>query len=236
MSQFQSNPRITNSITGFSTFSLGDVLSQNILNDDKPVDYKRAVCTGCLGIVMNGVVLHHWYNILDKSFGKSMQSKKAIFLKMFFDQLIYAPFSIAVFYAFAAAYVPPVPVNSEIIFELNSASVRTDARTDVRTLNEQLTTAYDEISNWIGNSASTFEGKMRESFASVWLADCCIWPFVNFINFSYVPKNYRPSFVGVAQLVWQTYVSSQGHKHVHVKVDEKVNKAVDLIVEKEVGG
>lgn len=182
---YQSNPQLTNGISGLVTFSAGDILSQKLANPDREIDYRRAAKTGMLGIFMNGAVLHHWYNFLDLTFGKSMLSKKGVFLKVLADQLVFAPFSIVVFFGFASCLSPLPPVHCEGNTHCSTSD--------------------------IDNIAVRFLRKMESSFLAVLLADCCTWPFVNFINFSYVPKNYRPSFVGLAQLIWQTYISYMGH-------------------------
>ena len=64
------------------------------------------------------------------------------------------------------------------------------------------------------------ENKMSQSFVSTWMADCTLWPFANFVNFSFVPINYRPTFAGITQLIWQSYMSTvanssiQSHKEI----------------------
>lgn len=182
---YQSNPQLTNGMSGLITFSVGDVFSQKLVDPARDVNYIRAAKTGMLGIFMNGAVLHHWYNILDLSFGKSMLSRKGIFLKVLADQLVYSPFSIVVFFGFASCLSPSHTVHNEVA-------------------------AHSSTSDF-GSTSARFLAKMENSFLPVLIADCCMWPFVNLINFSHVPKNYRPSFVGLAQLVWQTYVSYIGH-------------------------
>jgi hypothetical protein len=59
---------------------------------------------------------------------------------------------------------------------------------------------------------SDFKNKMKDSFWSTYLIDCSLWPGVNFINFRYVPLYLRPSFVGIAQIGWQTYVAYVANK------------------------
>ena len=184
---YESHPQMTNGVTGFITFSFGDVLSQKILKFDNTIDYERAVKTGALGLFMNGLVLHHWYNALDRIFGRTMQCKKTVFMKTAADQLLYAPFSIAIFFGFASAVASSQPIS----FMHSTSSSHWAVRK-----NEFLQSFYK---------------KMESDFASVFLADCCLWPFVNIVNFSCIPKNYRSSFIGIAQLVWQTYISSMGH-------------------------
>lgn len=49
--------------------------------------------------------------------------------------------------------------------------------------------------------------RLQRSFVSTYLADCLMWPAVNFATFSFIPLHFRPTFVGVAQVIWQTYMS-----------------------------
>ena len=184
---YDSHPMMTNGMTGFITFSMGDILSQKILNFDNMIDHERAIKTGSLGLFMNGLMLHHWYNALDRIFGRAMQSRKAVILKTVADQLLYAPFSIAIFFGFASAMALP---QSTSFVQNTSSSQRADRKNVF---------------------LQSFYKKMESGFVSVFLADCCLWPFINMVNFSCIPKNYRPSFIGIAQLVWQTYMSSMGH-------------------------
>jgi hypothetical protein len=196
---FKSSPQLTNSVTGLVTFSAGDVLSQKLLQEGTDVDFGRAIKTGMLGVFMNGVVLHHWYNTLDRVFGKSMSSAKGVVLKMAADQLIYAPFSITVFFGFASSLPTMKAISPD-------------------------TSSIKRIEMMPGKVAELFIEKMETSFLATLLADCCVWPFVNLINFSYIPKNYRPSFVGFAQLIWQTFVSSMcyGNQSSLEKVSEEM--------------
>lgn len=184
---FQSNIRITNSVTGFITFSAGDVLSQKLLHAESDISWERAAKTGALGILMNGVVLHNWYYALDAVFGNSMTSRKVVALKIIVDQVFYAPFSIAVFFCYASIIAPLE-----------------------RSKNNEAD-GVDTFVSAIPRITETFISKMHTSFMAVFIADCCFWPFINYINFSHISRSFRPTFVGVAQLIWQTFVSSIGH-------------------------
>lgn len=55
--------------------------------------------------------------------------------------------------------------------------------------------------------------KISTLFVSTWVADCTLWPIVNAVNFSLIPLNYRPTFVGIAQLTWMTYLAFVGNSH-----------------------
>lgn len=48
----------------------------------------------------------------------------------------------------------------------------------------------------------------RRDQINIWLADCAVWPIINIINFGIVSLRFRPHFVAIAQLCWQTFISS----------------------------
>jgi len=170
---FESHPKLANSITGFLTFSVGDLISQafdrkDLENKRKYFDIGRSIQFGMLGIAMNGVSLHYWYRFLDKVGGTCKANKLGVAFKVIADQIIYAPFAIIAFFGFSSFK------SSENMPKL----------------------------------VDNFNMKMNNNFLPVFAADCTLWPIVNIINFRYISLSYRPTFVAVAQVVWQTYLSS----------------------------
>jgi len=67
----------------------------------KDLSMQRAISFGALGMFINGVALHQWYMVLERTIGSSMQSRSVIASKIIADQLVYAPFSIAVFFGYS---------------------------------------------------------------------------------------------------------------------------------------
>lgn len=169
---FKKNPMLANSCTGFIIFTSGDICSQYIKNSEIKINYHRAFQTGTLGIFMNGIMLHYWYRSLDYVFGTSMNKYGGVILKVIMDQLVYAPFSIGVFFSVASI----------------------GKGGDMETIYERM------------------KIKTKESFLDTWAADCMVWPLVNFLNFRFIPIQMRPTFVGFAQLMWQTYMSTVGYR------------------------
>mmetsp|Transcript_26203 Transcript_26203/g.38819 ORF Transcript_26203/g.38819 Transcript_26203/m.38819 type:complete len:231 (-) Transcript_26203:312-1004(-) len=181
---FQKRPILANSCSGFGTFAVGDILSQMVAqssegNNSATIDVMRAVRTGTVGVLMNGFMLHFWYRSLDRIFGSAMKNVKMVVFKCFVDQLVYAPFSIGVFFTYAS---------------INRGGS-------------------------IGDIYDTMTKKSNESFLETWAADCMIWPWVNFLNFRFVPIYMRPTFIGMAQVMWQTYLSTVGHKECAIDID-----------------
>jgi hypothetical protein len=62
----------------------------------------------------------------------------------------------------------------------------------------------EELTN---NFLNKTKNKLKSEFLTTYAADCVMWPIVNFVNFRFVAIPYRPTFVGSAQLFWQTYMS-----------------------------
>ena len=137
------------------------------------IDYWRAIKTGALGITLNGFALHLWFRTLDATFGAAMTLRNVVF-KCIADQLVYAPFSIIMFFSYASA------------------------------------TKGGTVTEIVERSKE----KINTSIYSTWLADCSVWPMVNFLNFRYIPIHFRPTFVCCVQLAWQVYMSGIGHSEV----------------------
>lgn len=103
---FEKYPKAASAFTGFCTFSAGDVIAQRVEIHDNTTnlqfDYTRPLQIGMLGLVMNGLFLTQWYNLLERVIGTSMHCKRAVLLKVIADQVIYGPFSIMAFFAVTA--------------------------------------------------------------------------------------------------------------------------------------
>ena len=57
---------------------------------------------GVLGICLNGFALHGWYRVLDRVFGKQLDSWRVVLSKVLADQAVYAPFACASFLVWAS--------------------------------------------------------------------------------------------------------------------------------------
>mgnify|MGYP001124223775 CR=1 FL=1 len=45
------------------------------------------------------------------------------------------------------------------------------------------------------------------------LADCAVWPLVQFFNFSLVPVPLQPLVVNVVNVFWNAFLSFMAHSH-----------------------
>lgn len=220
---FERRPMITNAVTGFASFALGDLLCQSVERKIKQrkaeghpntiastLDYLRALQIGVLGIWMNGIVMITWFKYLDRAFGTSMTSPRILIAKTIADQVIYAPCGIATFFAYTT-FLDTLQERAAIL-----AAPPTIQQVHLTTCESS------QIILPITQSApSTFESKMNSSFMSTFLADCSVWPMVNMIQFRYVPLHWRPTTNGVVALVWQAYMSSVAYRDVTVSSDEE---------------
>jgi len=102
--KFNDYPHATSAITGFVIFGSGEYITQRIMHEKNNdlLSFERVIQLGSLGFFMNGVFLTQWYRFLDQILGISMKCNKTVIYKCLADQLVYAPFSIVVFFGFTA--------------------------------------------------------------------------------------------------------------------------------------
>ncbi|CAN0046810.1 unnamed protein product [Pylaiella littoralis] len=194
---------LINAGVGFSTFAVGDALSQGARRPQQPqivlagrrqqqqqqssswqeqfiertrgVDFGRSAKVGLLGILLNGFALGAWYRVLDRYIGSDRTRIQQILKKCVVDQFVYAPFSITSFVSYAAVLNGGGP--AQIVGEAKS--------------------------------------NLNETFLSTWIMDWKVWPAANLIMFRFIPSSYRPSFASMVQVAWQAYMSSVSYDSPH---------------------
>ena len=185
---YNRHPLLANSVSGFFIYSAADVVSQYADSQKQfKLDSKRAVEAGLFGFVINGVVILKWYKFLDKSFGTGT-THKIVFLKTATDQVIFAPFNIISYFLF-------VSIRNEAE-GINNTTSTTTSNSNNSSNNHHYQHVYDN-----------FHNKVETLFVPTYIVDSFMWPIVNIVNFKYIPFNYRPTFAGCAQLLWQTYLT-----------------------------
>ena len=50
--------------------------------------------------------------------------------------------------------------------------------------------------------------EVKRTFLTTWIADCSLWPVVNFFGFAFVPMKLQPTYMASIQFFWQVYLSS----------------------------
>jgi hypothetical protein len=196
----------------------------------------RTVLTGLLGAVMNGFILTGWYIRLDRIIGNSMNNKRQILMKCLCDQFIYSPLAIVVFFGHSSFFnawklTNSSSSNSSSSSNISSSSISTSI-TNINSIGNRIYNTkqvYDKEndinvsacgSSMIENSNPSnpnkfldyakldFTSKMTTKFLDAYIADCCFWPVLNWLNFRYLPLHFRPSLVAVAQFGWQAILST----------------------------
>lgn len=222
---YSSRPLLANSISGFLIFSFGDVISQFIppfaaASSGKRMSYEaildaykstevsviRAVSFGLLGMAENGLILHYWYRAMEKYIGTSMTSPKVILGKIIVDQVVYAPGSILIYFGYTAALGPFFGGNQghghgHEKIDSNERQCRAE------TVTIAASTPTPKSQHSLSSAIDSFLFKAQHHFVNTYLADFLVWPATNFINFKYIPINYRPTFMGIMCVFWQSYLS-----------------------------
>lgn len=50
--------------------------------------------------------------------------------------------------------------------------------------------------------------ELKRTFLTTWIADCALWPVVNFFGFAFVPMRFQPFYMVSVQFIWQVYASA----------------------------
>jgi hypothetical protein len=85
-------PVLTTALSTMMISVAGDYCAQRLAaagsKEEFSLDQRRCLSIGVWGFIFMGPVLHHWYGLLDRLF----VGKYAVLLKLFSDQLAFAPF------------------------------------------------------------------------------------------------------------------------------------------------
>lgn len=66
--------------------------------------------------------------------------------------------------------------------------------------------------NLVESTAHAWE-HTKEVFVPTYVADCAIWPFLQYVNFKFVPLHYQALYVNVCNLGWNTFLSFMANSH-----------------------
>ncbi|UJR11231.1 hypothetical protein I4U23_015413 [Adineta vaga] len=67
---------------------------------------------------------------------------------------------------------------------------------------------FSSITLLKGQTFADAKTKVKNDMPKTYLAGTCYWPFVSFINFRFVPLDYRPFLGSLAGAIWNVYLSS----------------------------
>ncbi|CAF1626519.1 unnamed protein product [Didymodactylos carnosus] len=59
-----------------------------------------------------------------------------------------------------------------------------------------------------GHSLREVKRKVKNDMPRTFIAESCYWPIVSFLNFRFIPLDYRPMVGRLAGAIWNVYVSS----------------------------
>ncbi|CAF1156317.1 unnamed protein product [Didymodactylos carnosus] len=72
--------------------------------------------------------------------------------------------------------------------------------------------AFTSITLMNGKTFEQAEEKVINDMPKTFLAGTCYWPFISFINFRFIPLDYRAFIGSLAAAVWNVYISSVANK------------------------
>ncbi|CAF1378769.1 unnamed protein product [Adineta ricciae] len=79
-----------------------------------------------------------------------------------------------------------------------------------------------------GQTISDAKKKVKEDMPKTYLAGSCYWPFVSFVNFRFIPLDYRPFVASLAGAIWNIYISSVANK-THESLNESKQSTSNVL-------
>ncbi|RUS31631.1 Mpv17/PMP22 [Jimgerdemannia flammicorona] len=58
-----------------------------------------------------------------------------------------------------------------------------------------------------GNGIEGVQEKIRDAYLPAFIANYKVWPIVQFVNFRFLPLQYRLPFVSTVGILWNGYLS-----------------------------
>ncbi|XP_022120306.2 mpv17-like protein 2 [Pieris rapae] len=62
-----------------------------------------------------------------------------------------------------------------------------------------------------GKSMKQSTDEIKDKFALVYIGDCLFWPPIQFINFCYLPTQYRVFYINIATMIYNVFLSFMKH-------------------------
>jgi len=78
----------------------------------------------------------------------------------------------------------------------------------------QISLTFTTVAFLQGKAAKDAQKKIYNDLGSTWLTGFFYWPFVGFLNFRFIPWNWRPLTGSLAGVIWNIYLSNQTNKTV----------------------
>jgi protein Mpv17 len=64
-----------------------------------------------------------------------------------------------------------------------------------------------------GMDTQQISTKLQNDYFTTLKANWCVWPFIQLVNFFFVPLHARVLYVNVAAVFWNAYLSFMNYKH-----------------------
>lgn len=96
-----------------------------------------------------------------------------------------------------------------------------------------LTVAYLFTINYLEffNIAQATEN-VRKLFFIILIGNYSFWPFVNYLNFKFIPFDYRMLGINLCSITWNTFLAYRNQKNKVMNKTQAVSQAVKPIVQK----
>lgn len=190
-SWLETKPYPTQIATATGLWTVGDVLSQTFEGKHKTAegyDLKRVARMATFGMLCAGPIYCWWYKTLDKMTLKYFvhSRTKGIAVKLAWDQLVFEPPFMSLFFA--------VTTTLESYGPFRSAPVSAENADAALSLLQKVTR------------------KIKNEIVTTYLVDCCVWPTVQILNFRYLPVHYQALCVNTVCVGWNTFLSNVTNK------------------------
>ena len=177
--QMTKRPILTKMWTSFFIGAFGDVLSQ-VLGKTSGVDAYRVVTYGLSQLLYFGPVMHYWFQIVD-AFGK---------LPVFDDK------------------PQNVKTLAMTLFDQTIGAVLVVSGFFVFFTCWSAVLDGTFLSTGLPKLLSLGFAKVAADLWPTLIANWKLWPPANFINFRFVPLNYRVLFTNMVAVIWNIYLSA----------------------------
>lgn len=204
------------------------------IKDKFKINYQRVTSYLLIGTFISGPMYHYWFNNLDKipvlalhicrrplyalKYKKALTSFNVLNKNNILDK---AGLSFENFIP-NANYLKFGKKTEKVLQILADQLVFSSIYTGVFFIASGMTNGYvTNISNklyGIDNYKSSkelykeSETLLKSQFKPTYIADCIVWPPLQYINFSYVPLKFRVLFVNICNLGWNTFLSFMANK------------------------
>jgi len=179
------------------TYAVGDFFAQLIEKrsdkDYQGYNWKRTAILFGFGTMISGPIYHYWFGYVDY-FAATFLKKDAtiaqrVATKIALDQAVFSTIYTALF--FVGVGTMKSMAGLSVGSPHHGGAEKTITDNAPRTLGGHVQKAWEHT---------------REVYWVTLLADYCVWPAIQWVNFSIIPLQHRTAFVGVGNMFWNTFL------------------------------